>query len=148
MSWSMTSSSCCPARRGRNDGWTMTRWRAGTAFVLLVIGLPLAWPMGSLARGLDSWVRAFDGPRLASLTLNSGLLLAGTLALVLPPGLAGAFLLRRTDVPGRGIARWLLFVPLFVPLPLFVAGWQPVLGTLLRGAGLAQAVVLHALAAL
>src|SRR5262249_49647590 len=56
-------------------------------------------------------------------------LLAGTLALSLPAGIAGAVLLYRTDLPLRGLLRFVTILTLFVPLPLFAAAWQAALGS-------------------
>src|SRR5205823_242090 len=45
-----------------------------------------------------------------------------------PAGVATAFLLYRTDLPGRRLFRFLVVLTLFVPLPLFASGWQAALG--------------------
>jgi iron(III) transport system permease protein len=44
-------------------------------------------------------------------------------------GVAGAVLLYRTDLPLRGLFRFLVVLTLFVPLPLFASGWQAALGS-------------------
>lgn len=128
----------------------MTRWRLAVGLLLFFfVGVPLVWPLASLLHDPGALGRVLAGPRLAGLALNSAILLAGTLALTLPAGIGLAFLLYRTDVPGRTLGRWLIFCPLFVPLPLFTAGWQPILSAgFLWGRGLAQAVFIHSVAAL
>jgi len=66
--------------------------------------------------------------RLASLGGNTALLVLGTLAVVMPPGIAAAVLLYRTDLPGRGVLRGLTVLTLFVPLPVLTTAWQAALG--------------------
>ena len=59
-----------------------------------------------------------------SLLANTLLLAAATSALSVPAGTLLAWLLVRTDVPGRKAALIVLGVLLFVPLYLVAAGWQ------------------------
>lgn len=79
-------------------------WLWAACLVLL-----LAWL--ALASGRNPLVR------------NTSLLVAGTLALSLPPGVALALLLTRTDLPGRRGLLLLLGLMPFVPLYLQAAGW-------------------------
>src|SRR5262245_59226872 len=107
---------------------TMFHWRLLLTFLLalavaLPLALPLAWPMATLSP-LD----AVDFSRLVGLARNTGLLVAGTLAVSLPVGVLLAVLLERTDLAGKQVLWTLVLVPLFIPLPLFVSGWQTVLG--------------------
>ncbi len=62
--------------------------------------------------------------RASSLLRNSLLLVAGTWAGSLPLGIVLAWVLVRTDLPGRGIALLLFGLMLFVPLYLQAAAWQ------------------------
>jgi iron(III) transport system permease protein len=62
--------------------------------------------------------------RLAGLLGNTILLVAGTLAISLPLGIAAAVLLTRTDMPGRRVALALLASMLLVPVYLQAAAWQ------------------------
>src|SRR5437868_4478791 len=107
----------------------VTRWRLGVALVLAaLVAVPAALPFVEL---LGS-ARAFGEPwaereRLLSLLGNTLGLVAGTLALVLPAGMAGAVLLYRTDLPGRRALRFLTILTLFIPLPLFTSAWQAAL---------------------
>lgn len=122
----------------------------GPAAVLLVtlFAGPLLLPLLELSPGA---VAAFTDPgRLATLTVHTFELAALTLALVLPPGIALAVLLDRTDLPGRRTGRAILGVALFVPLPLFALAWQAAAGGGWRPwtQGLVPAAVVHALAAL
>lgn len=108
----------------------MLRWRLALAAVmLLVVGLPLAAPVLELTRQRQGWHVWSEGERLSALALNTLRLVAGTLALALPAGVAGAVLLYRTDLPGRKLLRLLTVLALFVPLPLFASAWQATLGT-------------------
>lgn len=100
-----------------------------TAVLMLSIGLPLAMPALDLARYMHGWSAWDEYPRLIELASNTLLLMAGTLALAMPFGVAGAVLLYRTDLPLRGFLRQITLLSLFVPLPLFASAWQAALGT-------------------
>jgi iron(III) transport system permease protein len=108
----------------------MVRWRLGVAVALgLLVALPLAVPLAQLLAAPDAW-RAWAEPgRPLGLARTTALLIAGTLALSLPAGVAGAVLLYRTDLPLRRWLRLLVLLTLFVPLPLFTSGWQAVVGS-------------------
>ncbi len=95
--------------------------------------------------------------RTWTLVLNTLLLTGATCAISLPLGTLLAWLLVRTDLPGRGAARLLLGLLLFVPLYLQAAAWQAGFGvqgwyTLARNApmwleGWRAAIAVHAMAA-
>ena len=107
----------------------MARWRLGVALLLLMlIALPVGWPVVQLLADRDAWQSWRETPRLLVLTLNTLYLVAGTIALTVPLGTFGSILLYRTDLPGRRLFRFVLLLALFVPLPLFASGWQAVLG--------------------
>jgi iron(III) transport system permease protein len=113
---------------------------------------PAAW---------HSWTEA---PRLLALARNTFFLVAGTLLLAMPLGVAGSVLLYRTDLPLRRLWHLLILLTLFVPLPLFTSGWQVVLGSggwlplpawsgstavwAPWGQGIGSAIWIHAVAAL
>jgi iron(III) transport system permease protein len=106
------------------------RWRLGIAFVLVVVvGIPLAQPFALLLAEPRAWRAWGDAARLLALSRNTFALLAGTLAVSIPLGTLAAILLYRTDLPLRGLFRFLVLLTLFVPLPLFTSGWQAVLGS-------------------
>jgi iron(III) transport system permease protein len=108
----------------------VTRWRLTLTLILLVsLGLPLAMPLLELLRHPETTEVWRDAPRLWELARNTLLLVAGVLSLALPTGIASAVLLYRSDLPGRGLLRFLTVVTLFVPLPLFASAWQAALGT-------------------
>lgn len=107
----------------------MTRWRVALALVLLLaIGLVPALPLVELLAQPQAWQAYKEWPRLLSLAGHTLALVAGTLALALPAGVALAVLLYRTNVPLGGLWRFLAVLALFVPLPLFATAWQAVLG--------------------
>ncbi len=143
----------------------MIRWRLTLAFILLaVIAVPLTAPLGQLLSDPSAWRSWTEANRLLALARNTFLLVAGTLVLALPSGIAGAVLLYRTDLPLRRLLRFLLLLTLFVPLPLFTSGWQAVLGSggwlpvpawsgsaaswTPWGQGIGSAIWIHAVAAL
>ncbi|HXG10269.1 MAG TPA: ABC transporter permease subunit [Gemmataceae bacterium] len=108
----------------------MTRWCWLVGMVLLlVVGVPLALPLADLLSQPSAWRVWSEADRLFLLARNTFLLVAGTLALALPGGILGAILLYRTDLPLRGLLRFLTILTLFVPLPLFASGWQAALGS-------------------
>jgi iron(III) transport system permease protein len=108
----------------------MTRWRVAVAAVLvLLIGVPLAMPFVDLIASPGAWRAWAEGGRLLLLARNTLLLVGGTLLFVMPAGVAGAFLLYRSDLPGQRALRFLTVLTLFVPLPLFASGWQAALGS-------------------
>jgi iron(III) transport system permease protein len=96
--------------------------------------------------------------RWAFLAQQTISLVLGTLGCALPLGVLLAFLLTRTDLPGRSALYWLLVLTLFVPVPLFVSGWQAVRDALLDlfpaaewspwSLGMGSAIFLHSIAAL
>src|SRR5205823_7866841 len=80
----------------------MTRWRITWAIILLaMVGLPLFMPVADLLADWQGWSAWSEGERLGSLLANTIKLVAFTLAVALPAGLAGAVLLYRTDLPLR-----------------------------------------------
>jgi iron(III) transport system permease protein len=108
----------------------MFRWRLALALTLAVlVAVPLAVPVAKLLADPAAWESWNEAGRLLALLRNTLLLVAGTLALALPAGVAAAVLLYRTDLPGRRVLRFLTVLTLFVPLPLFTSGWQAVLGS-------------------
>src|SRR5262245_1633211 len=108
----------------------MRRWRLAVGLLLVgAVALPLVLPFADLLRHPAAWRAWAVADRLADLARNALFLVAGTLALALPCGIAGAVLLYRTDLPGQRLLRFLVILSLFVPLPLFASGWQAALGT-------------------
>jgi iron(III) transport system permease protein len=108
----------------------MTRWRFAVGVILLlVIGLPLALPFAQAALDTAGWQIWSEHDRLLELARHTVFLVLGTLALALPPGVVGAILLYRTDLPLRRLWRFLTVLMLFVPLPLFASAWQAALGS-------------------
>ncbi len=108
----------------------MTRWRVAVAAgLVLVVGLPVALPFLDLLLRPGAWRAWAETERLLLLGLNTARLVAGTLALAVPAGVAAAVLLYRTDLPFRGTLRFGVVLTLFVPLPLFASGWQAALGS-------------------
>ncbi len=143
----------------------MSFWRSAIALVLLLaVAVPLAAPVAQLLADPSAWHGWAEADRLFGLARNTLFLTAGTVALALPTGIAGAVLLYRTDLPLRYLIRLVTLLTLFVPLPLFTSGWQTVLGSggwlpvpawsgwagawTPWGQGIGSAIWIHAVAAL
>lgn len=103
--------------------------RVLAALVAGLVLLPIAAVLGSASsiparEAVDYLLR----PRIGKLLGNTVLLLALTVPLAITIGVAAAWLVERTDLPGAGIWRTLMLAPLAVPA--FVASyawisWQP-----------------------
>jgi iron(III) transport system permease protein len=107
----------------------MFAWRLSVALVLfLFVAVPLCLPLLEPLWQGQAWAVWQDGARLLSLLRNTLLLVAGTLALALPLGIAGAVLLFRTDLPFCNTLKFLTVMTLFVPLPVLVSAWQAAFG--------------------
>ncbi len=63
-------------------------------------------------------------PSITPIVLHSAGLTLETLALSVPTGTALAWLLVRTDLPGRRIGMWVVATMIFVPLYLQTGAWQ------------------------
>jgi iron(III) transport system permease protein len=125
-------------------------------FLLLLAGGPVACLLLELGNQPEGWRVWHEVPRLTQLAIHSGILVVGTLVLVLPAGITGAVLLFRTDLPGRRLWRFLAVLSLFIPLPLITSAWQMAGGMLCHGAGangawaqgFASAIAIHSLTTL
>ncbi|HEV3258777.1 MAG TPA: ABC transporter permease subunit [Gemmataceae bacterium] len=116
-----------PATKAEDRTWTF--WCLAVAVPMaVVLGVPLAMPLVQLLLEPTGWDAWSDRERIAELADNTLRLVAGTLALAVPAGTAGAVLLYRTDLPLRRCLRFLTVLMLFIPLPLFVSAWQAALG--------------------
>lgn len=118
------------------------RWKSSCGVLLLFLALA---PFVS------------SDPRTASLAANTLRLAAAVVAISVPLGSALAFLLTRTDMPGRRAMTWLLAGFLFLPLYVQAAAWKAAFDlegwlTTLRGGpplltGWRGAIWVHAVAA-
>jgi iron(III) transport system permease protein len=97
--------------------------------VLGLIYLPLAWPFARLLSDPAAANPLLEPGRALALLGNSLTLVLGTLLGCGPAGCLLAILLQRTDLPARYGLRVLLFLTLFIPLPLVTSGWQTILGS-------------------
>lgn len=83
--------------------------------IAALASIPLVY-IGVRAGGeeLDTWVRLWSGqiPRILN---NTVWLVAGVILCTSFIGISAAWLVERTDVPGRTVWRWLLALPLAVP---------------------------------
>lgn len=73
--------------------------------------------------GLDRAARLLWRPRVGELLTNTGLLVLTTIAACAVLGVGGAWLLERTDLPGRRLLAPMLVAPLAVPAFVTSYGW-------------------------
>jgi len=92
------------------------------AAVLLILA-PMLAPLVDLIERPGAWDVWSEWDRLLPLIGNTLLVMAGSAVLALVLGGIAAFLIVRTDVPGRRAWALLLAVGLFIPLPLLTCGW-------------------------
>ncbi len=111
----------------------------GRALISLALMALLGWPLASLAgRALSTpemgaGIAEATGPaRGLGLAAETVRLVFWTEVLVLPIGVGLAWLLGRTDLPGRGFARGVIWLLLLVPLPLQALVWLGSFGNLGR----------------
>lgn len=76
--------------------------------------------------GIGDWIDAVAGPRVAALAGTSLALTAVVTVLCLAIGVSAAWLVTRTDVPGRGLLAVLLALPLAVPSYVAAFTWVSV----------------------
>ena len=83
--------------------------------VSLIAVVPLFYIVfRALSVDLATWQRLWVG-QMPDLLVQSAALLVGTIAFTLVVGIAAAWLVERTDLPGRGVWRVLLALPLAIP---------------------------------
>ncbi len=101
---------------GRHSVRRVPRWFAAIAgTVAMVMAVPLAYVLIQAgAGGRETWTRLL-GARLPALAWNTGLLMLTVTIAVVLLGTTLAFLVMRTDMPGRRPLRWLLALPLALP---------------------------------
>ncbi len=114
-------------------------------FFLLIslIGTPLVLPVVELVHRPSGFSALLETPRIASLAGNTAALAFGAILLAVPIGAAAAVLIERFRVPGRMLLRGLVLLGVFVPLPVYAAGW---LAALPDSNGLLLAIWIHAVA--
>ncbi len=97
------------------------------------VGLPIVWllissfnvsrPARPAEYGLENWVRAFGDPD-AIRSLGNSLLIGGSYTLLsMPIAIAMAWLVTRTDLPGRRWIEALAWLGVFMPQLPLVFGW-------------------------
>lgn len=102
---------------------------------------------GPGALTLDNFAEAYGGPHILSLLANSVIYGGGAAVLTLSMGAAVAWVVERTDAPGRGLFHGLALLALAVPGLLTTMAWMlalsPNIGwankALMRGFGLSSA---------
>src|SRR5439155_16134210 len=99
-----------------------------TVVILLAAGIavPLLLPLFELFRSPAWSIGSGESHRLSVLAFNTFALAVGAVLLTLPAGAAAAVALERGRVPGAVVLRVVVAVGLFIPLPVYAAGWQAV----------------------
>lgn len=109
----------------------------GTPVLALVISVVLAAPVVSVLvnsfntaalgqtpnYGLQNWIQAVDDPVVLDAMKNSVLLGLVRSCLSLPLAVAFAWLIARTDLPGRGILEVFCWLAIFLPILPLTYGW-------------------------
>jgi iron(III) transport system permease protein len=112
-------------------------WPAAATVRVALMGGPGGEPAGGgLLSPAPAGVESGGVRRPLGLALETTRLVLATEALALPLGVPLAFLLVRTDVPGRRLMLGALAVAAFVPMPLHATAWLGAFGN----AGRAQAL--------
>src|SRR4051794_36147649 len=91
--------------------------------MMLISSVQLSAPGRVPVYGLDGWVKVLTDPSIATAFRNSILLSVVREAIALVVGVMLAWLIARTDLPGRGAFEFIFWIAFFLP-PLPVAlGW-------------------------
>jgi iron(III) transport system permease protein len=106
---------------------------AGPLLVGVIVTLPVvlllantfnvAPPGREATYGLDNWVRAFSDAGTLSALWNSVALGFVRTAISLPIAIAAAWLIARSDMPGRSVVELLCWLGIFLPQLPLVFGW-------------------------
>ncbi len=91
--------------------------------LLLLNSFNVAAPGRPAEYGLQNWIRAFSEPASLTALWNSVALGAVRTTISLPIALALAWLIARSDMPGRTIIELLCWVTIFLPLLPMTFGW-------------------------
>jgi iron(III) transport system permease protein len=123
-------------RLGRLNFTSLAGWVAGRGLPLVVgviLVLPLAMllvnsfnvaPAGQAVRlGLNNWRAAVADPSALGALWNSFALAIVRTAISVPVALVIAWLVARSDMPGRGVIELLAWLSIFVPLLPLAFGW-------------------------
>ena len=86
------------------------------SFLIGGYGRPSSW-------SLEGWRIAFNDPTMLASVWNSIRLLVGLQCISLPTAVFVAWLLGRTDVPGRGTFEFMFWVTFFLPSLAVTLGW-------------------------
>ncbi len=137
------------ATTGGNGGGTRRRhlappspaFVAGASVALLAL-LPFFFIVGeSVHVGWPTAARLLFRPRMGELLINTALLIGTSLPACALLGLGAAWLVERTDLPGRRVWNLLLVAPLAVPAFVNSFGWVTWFGGRVEGFGGAATVV-------
>jgi iron(III) transport system permease protein len=91
--------------------------------LLLLNSFKLAHPDGSTTVGLDHWKRALAEPAMLAAVFNTARLAVVLQIISVPVALPVAWLLARTDLPGRSWIEFLFWVAFFAPVLPITLGW-------------------------
>src|SRR2546423_950379 len=99
-------------------------WRVfGLMVGLLVLVWPVLTPIVETVRQSGAWQVWSEIDRIGGLLWNTLLVTAGSVFFALVLGSSAAFLVARTNLPGRRVWMLLMGLGLFIPLPLLLSGW-------------------------
>ncbi len=114
----------------RRPAGAVSSWLAALArTVAVAVSLPLVYLLlRALEGGWRTAAAAVFSPLTLRLTLHTLALVVGVLALALPLAVGSAWLVVRTDLPGRRLWAVLAALPLVFPSYVAALGWVAVLG--------------------
>jgi iron(III) transport system permease protein len=116
-------------RRVRPDGAYPPLLLVLCIVVALVSAIPLLFVIGyTVSIGWDAAWRLIVRPRVGELLVNTAELVVGCMMLCAALGTAAAWLVHRTDLPGRKVWHVLLAAPLAVPAFVTSFGWVSITG--------------------
>jgi iron(III) transport system permease protein len=122
-----------PARPGRTLPWPTILQYLVFAFVVLLVLYPVmlllvssfqvSKPGAPTVFGLDAWVTAFSTPSVRSTLWNTLWLIIARQSIAFSVAIVIAWLIARTDIPGRRTLEFMFWIAFFLPTIPVVQAW-------------------------
>jgi iron(III) transport system permease protein len=91
--------------------------------LLVVFGFSVGSPAEPIRFGLDGWRHAVENPTILGSIVNTIKLLGAIHGISFPAAVAIAWVLARTDLPGRNSFEFLFWISFFMPTLAILLGW-------------------------